>query len=390
MVSIWFRSGIDATADRERRMKHRVVGFYNSSGSWGGLEMNHFKRCLWLKERGHSVYFFCVQNSPIEKEIKEHGIPYSNVPRNKRKFAVGEGKQLSKLIAEHGIEILVATDNRDLSTITWAKRWTGNKLKLAFYQGMMLGVPKKDPFQTSIFNKMDAWFSPLPYLADQMKQMTNIKHSKVKEVLSSIEVESLKGLDQEMSRKELDLPQNATIIGIIGRFDPQKGQLLGLKAFLELATRFPNAHYVMMGESTRGEGDDYFREIKELSESSGLKDRIHFRPFNSNIAPFFGAIDIFLLASSGETYGMVTVEALCSGKTVIGTNAGGTPALLKDGEWGHLFEPGNLPSLVEQMSKVLSQNTPFHRQEIEDQAQQRFSHHKECELVEKIFEELLG
>ena len=48
-------------------------------------------------------------------------------------------------------------------------------------------------------------------------------------------------------------------------------------------------------------------------------------------------LDMFILASHSETYGMVTIEAMASGVPVIGTAAGGTQDIIQSEENGLLF-----------------------------------------------------
>ena len=48
-----------------------------------------------------------------------------------------------------------------------------------------------------------------------------------------------------------------------------------------------------------------------------------------------------LMCTSGETYGMVTAEALAAGTPVLGSRSGGTIDLLGNGRYGYLYEPGD-------------------------------------------------
>ena len=58
------------------------------------------------------------------------------------------------------------------------------------------------------------------------------------------------------------------------------------------------------------------------------------------------------MCSDAEAFGRVTVEALKSGRPVIGTRSGGTPELIADGENGFLFEPGKAQELASAMRRL--------------------------------------
>jgi glycosyltransferase involved in cell wall biosynthesis len=61
------------------------------------------------------------------------------------------------------------------------------------------------------------------------------------------------------------------------------------------------------------------------------------------------------MCSDAEAFGRVTVEALKSGRPVIGTRSGGTPELICDGVNGFLFEPGNARQLAAALRRLASE-----------------------------------
>jgi glycosyltransferase involved in cell wall biosynthesis len=58
------------------------------------------------------------------------------------------------------------------------------------------------------------------------------------------------------------------------------------------------------------------------------------------------------MPSEGETYGMVTLEALASGLPVIGTNRDGTEEILNESAKGALYEPGDVTDFVMKLDKL--------------------------------------
>ena len=72
-------------------------------------------------------------------------------------------------------------------------------------------------------------------------------------------------------------------------------------------------------------------------------------PFYTHTEIIYKALDVFIMSSLSEPYGMVTLEALLSGTNVIGTNTGGTKELLNNGEYGQLI----LPNDEHQLSKAI-------------------------------------
>ena len=50
------------------------LGYLCSSESWGGLEMNHLRNAVWMKDRGHKVLVFSVANSRFATEAESKGL----------------------------------------------------------------------------------------------------------------------------------------------------------------------------------------------------------------------------------------------------------------------------------------------------------------------------
>jgi glycogen synthase len=63
--------------------------------------------------------------------------------------------------------------------------------------------------------------------------------------------------------------------------------------------------------------------------------------------------DVCLMTSTKEAWGRVTVEYMILGRPVIGTNTGATKEMVKDGETGYLYEPGDYQSLTKHIKAIL-------------------------------------
>jgi glycosyltransferase involved in cell wall biosynthesis len=89
-----------------------------------------------------------------------------------------------------------------------------------------------------------------------------------------------------------------------------------------------------------GDGPDRDK-LTEFSLSLGVRDRVHFlrQISDEDLTCLYEACDIFTLASRFEAFGLVLLEAMFHRKTVIATNVGGIPEIIKDGYNGILVKP---------------------------------------------------
>lgn len=146
----------------------------------------------------------------------------------------------------------------------------------------------------------------------------------------------------------------------VGRLDERKGHHLVLETLHALAEEVPELHYVIVG-SGREE-----RRLRELVESLGLGDRVHFVGYvpDEVLPEFYRACDLFVLPNKVtqkdarlrgdyEGFGMVFLEAAACGKPVIAGASGGAPDAVVQGETGYLVPPDDPNVLGATIRKVL-------------------------------------
>ena len=64
----------------------KKLGFYCSSDSWGGLEMNLSRLAIWMNEIGQDVVLFCVKDSKMDEFAQEHKVKTIYIQKNKKYF----------------------------------------------------------------------------------------------------------------------------------------------------------------------------------------------------------------------------------------------------------------------------------------------------------------
>ena len=103
------------------------------------------------------------------------------------------------------------------------------------------------------------------------------------------------------------------------------------------------------------------------------------------------ACDVLVAPSLYESFGLMYVEAMRAGKPVIGSNAGGIPEVVDDGETGLLVPPGDVPALAEAMLRLGADadlRQTFGRQGLQ-RFEQRFSLYNFGRQTENFYREVL-
>ena len=346
-------------------MKSKLA-YLCSSQSWGGLEMNHIRNAKWMADLGYDTTVICVAGTPIEKYAQELNLTVHTIVPHKKYYDFKQGKILSRYLSENDFTHLLIRSTYDMSITAIVKRKLKDKIHTSYFMEMQLGVKKTNFLHTLRFKGIDLWSCPLNWLEEQVNTMTRFSNKTVV-IPSGLDLSQFDTIvSQEEARKALDLPRDAMIFGLIGRFDPQKGQLLLLEAMEK--SKHKDYHVVLLGEPTKHEGEEYFEKMERVIQNELFKDRVHVRPFMKEVTTFFSAVDWFVMATKAETFGMVTIESLAAGTPVLGSNAGGTPEILQEGKGGRLFSTQNSTDLAKQIDAICGENLKIEARTLQNMA----------------------
>lgn len=347
--------------------------------------MNHVRDASWMQERGHDVIILCIENSPMHERAIEWNIPVLFIKEHKKYYDFSRAKELVRILRSNSVSHLIVRSTSDISIAATAKSKLGQKLHTTYILGMQLGVKKKNLLHTIRYRYIDLWVCPLPYLKRQVEEWTNYKN-KLVVIPSGIDLSEF-DTDQSSSycREQLSLPTDILLFGIIGRIDPQKGQLLLLNSMT--LCRNKDFSVVFMGDLTLNEGNQALNDIQSFISDHQLEHRVYLRPYQKDTSVFYKAIDWMVMASKAETFGMVTIEAIASGCPVLGSNKGGTPDIINtdSGIGGLLFESQDPVDLARRIDEIIDQKITFDAKELKAMASV-YDFNRICYQIEEVLE----
>jgi glycosyltransferase involved in cell wall biosynthesis len=126
-------------------------------------------------------------------------------------------------------------------------------------------------------------------------------------------------------REQLGIGEETTLLGYLGRFMPEKGFPLLLDAVERLA-RFGGVepfHLVAFGSG------DYRREYARRVEQSALARHVTLRDFVPDVRPVLAQLDLMVVPSLWEASSLVSMEAMCAGVPVLGSDCHGLREVLR-------------------------------------------------------------
>lgn len=151
---------------------------------------------------------------------------------------------------------------------------------------------------------------------------------------------------------------NDTIcIGNVARIMPEKkGQDVLLRAMAVLYPKYPQLRCIFAGDAD-AEHQGAFSALKEMVREFGLEECVTFLGNVEDVPSFLATLDLFVLPSRFEGFGISLVEAMAMGIPCVASRLDGPAEVLSNGQYGVMFEPGNsadLADILEQMIKELS------------------------------------
>lgn len=117
--------------------------------------------------------------------------------------------------------------------------------------------------------------------------------------------------DRMQAKRALGIPPERTVIGYVARFAPEKNHAFLVSVFAELVRTWLNAHLLLIGTGALEPA------IRQQVNSLGLAQRCTFAGTHNDVAPFYGAFDVFLLPSLCEGLALVALEAQAAAVPVL-------------------------------------------------------------------------
>jgi glycosyltransferase involved in cell wall biosynthesis len=131
---------------------------------------------------------------------------------------------------------------------------------------------------------------------------------------------------KKQGRLKLGLPEDALIVGGVGRLHYQKNFPLFLEVAAEVCSRLPQVIFVIAGEGPER------ATLEEMSRKLGIASRVRFLGFVKEMPEFYQSLDLLLLTSHFEGTPLTVLEAMAMGVPVVASRVDGVAETLEDGK----------------------------------------------------------
>ncbi len=186
-------------------------------------------------------------------------------------------------------------------------------------------------------------------LADQAHALFAIPRDKLVNTYNSVE---LPPRDQPVSAIDLaEIEAQGRYIVSVGRLIPIKGFDLLIAAFARAAIP-ADFRLVILGDGPQR------ASLQAQIDAGGMRDRILLAGFRDPVAPWLRRAQGFVLATHGEGFGLVVLEALLAGLPVAAARVPGVVEVMDDGRMGRLFDAGDLSAVTRAIEDIATGALP--------------------------------
>lgn len=149
-------------------------------------------------------------------------------------------------------------------------------------------------------------------------------------------------------RTKLGIDQDAPVVLVLARLEPQKGHRVLLEAWKSVAHSYPTARLVCAG-------DGLLRAQLEAQASTlGIAGSVSFVGQQPNVPDWLALADFTVLPSFYEGLPLAAIESLAAGRPVVATAVDGTSEVVLDGKTGLTVTAGDSAALSAAISQMLA------------------------------------
>lgn len=309
-----------------------------------------------MSQRGARIFFAVEKNSPLHKRLQTGKFRKRIIPLNAFRYLdLPSFIRIRVLVQSKRIRTVHTFKSSDvffsvLATIGF-RAW---KISRIHHLQLLPKHSRHDLIHTLIYSRLDKLVTITEQIAEQALRFWPVKPNIVRTIYHGIDhrLYSPSNQNRKQARANLRLPAKGRLIGIVGQICEIKGQKLVLQAFRKIRAHFPDVSLIITG-SPAPKSSRYLTDLHLFIEKHNLAGSVHFTGFCSDIPLLMSTLDLMVLGSIEEPFGLVVIEAMAAGCPVIASNAGGVPEIIDDQIDGLLYQAGDSKDLEEKIVTAL-------------------------------------
>ena len=229
------------------------------------------------------------------------------------------------------------------------------------------------------------------------EQQVNCDDSQVKSCVAAVKGDGLEGNQSQgddspatalrltSNSVAINRSEAAPVLGLVSRLEHIKGMDLVVPAFAEVRKRFPDVQLLVVGDGSLRAA------MEQQAMALGCDDAVTWvgRQPQEELSQYYSRMDIVLMPSRSEGFGLTAIEAMAHGCVVVASDIGGLPEVVRDGVCGLLHRSEDVRDMAEKICSLIASSELYRSlQKNALQHVQKFSFQRYAELILDLYGKL--
>ena len=214
----------------------------------------------------------------------------------------------------------------------------------------------------------------------------NVAEQRLKETQSQGDDSPATPLRFTSNSVAIHLSEAAPVLGLVSRLEHIKGMALIVPAFAEVRKRFPDVQLLVVGDGSLRAA------MEQQAMALGCDDAVTWagRQPQEELSQYYSRMDIVLMPSRSEGFGLTAIEAMAHGCVVVASDIGGLPEVVRDGVCGLLHRSEDVKDMAEKICSLIASSELYRSlQKNALQHVQKFSFQRYAELIHNLYSKAL-
>lgn len=362
----------------------------------GGVELGTIEIASELQKQGIENYV-ASQGGRMEYNLERIKVKHFTLPlKTKNIFKMYlNSLRLAKIIKKYGVTIVHARSRAPAWSAYWAAKRCGVHFVTTFHGTYGLGPWGIKKFYNKIMTYGERVIAISNHIKQHILKNYKVDENKIRLIhrcvnLDNFNVETTSAERLIKYLEENNIPEDKSIVTLIGRLTNWKGQKLLIEALHLLKDE--DFFCVMIGDDQGRK--KYSSELRKMIAEYDMTDRFLFIRNVKDVPAAMMVSDVVLSTSiEPEAFGRIAIEGQSMGRVVVASNIGGSVETVIDGVTGRLYESSSAEDLAAAIKWALHLSTE-EREKIGaagiKNVKEHFTKQIMCDKTIEVYKELIN
>lgn len=349
----------------------------DTARSWRGGQAQALMTVLGLRELGHRAVLVAHPDGVLRQRASEGHDLVPLAPRSE--LDLSAAWKLSRVIRQMTPDVVHAHDSHAVAMAGSALSMASPKPCPPLLMARRVDFHiRKNALSRWKYNQVACFICA----SDAIRRMLigdGVPRERTTVVHDGVDVSKVAAVPAASIHEAFWLPHHAPVVVNVAALVPHKGQRHLVEAARLVVRQVPDARFVIFGEGELRES------LERQIQSHSLEKHVLLAGFRADVLSLCKTADLFVMSSITEGLGSAVLDAMASGKAVVGTQAGGIPEAVVHDVTGLLVPTRDDEALADAIVRLLK-DAPL-RERFGQEGRRRVEEHFSAE---KMVQEVLG